>query len=83
MLFDLSIAIRPCAVTAIIGPSGCGKTTLLRLMNRMNDRVPGARMTGLIRMDGRDIYGPEVQVSELRKRVGMVFKTKPISWLNF
>ena len=74
VLFDLSIAIRPCAVTAIIGPSGCGKTTLLRLMNRMNDRVPGARMTGLIRMDGRDIYGPEVQVSELRKRVGMVFQ---------
>jgi len=74
VLFDLNMGIRACAVTAIIGPSGCGKTTLLRLLNRLNDRVLGARMTGLIRMDGRDVYAPEVQVSELRKRVGMVFQ---------
>jgi phosphate transport system ATP-binding protein len=74
VLFDLNLGIRACTVTAIIGPSGCGKTTLLRLINRLNDRVLGAKMTGIIRMDGRDIYAPEVQVSDLRKRVGMVFQ---------
>lgn len=79
VLFDLHMNIRACAVTAIIGPSGCGKTTLLRLINRMNDRIEGARMTGLVRLDGRDVYGPEVQVTELRKRVGMVFQ-KPYTF---
>jgi phosphate transport system ATP-binding protein len=62
-------------VTAFIGPSGCGKTTLLRCINRMNDLVPGARIAkGQIRIHGVDINSPEVDVIELRKRVGMVFQ---------
>lgn len=62
-------------VTAFIGPSGCGKTTLLRCLNRMNDLVPSARIAhGEIRIHGTNIYAPEVDVIELRKRVGMVFQ---------
>ena len=62
-------------VTAFIGPSGCGKTTLLRCLNRMNDLVPSARIPhGEIRIHGTNIYSPEVDVIELRKRVGMVFQ---------
>ncbi len=62
------------AITAFIGPSGCGKSTLLRCFNRMNDVIPGARVRGRIRLGGADIYGPEVDVTELRRRVGMVFQ---------
>ena len=61
-------------MTALIGPSGCGKTTFLRCLNRMNDTIPGARVTGTIRLDGADITGAEVDVAELRARVGMVFQ---------
>ncbi len=61
-------------ITAYIGPSGCGKTTLLRLMNRMNDLIPHTRMTGTIKMNGEDIYGQNVDVTRLRRRVGMVFQ---------
>ena len=61
-------------VTAFIGPSGCGKSTFLRLFNRMNDLIPGARMTGSMTVDGSDIYARGVDVDELRKRVGMVFQ---------
>jgi phosphate transport system ATP-binding protein len=61
-------------VTAFIGPSGCGKSTFLRLFNRMNDLVDGSRMTGLLSMDGEDIYARNIQVDELRKKVGMVFQ---------
>jgi len=74
VLFDLNMGIRSCAVTAVIGPSGCGKTTLLRLINRLNDRVAGARMSGRILLDGRDVYDEDIAVSDLRKRVGMVFQ---------
>ncbi|MEK6540862.1 MAG: phosphate ABC transporter ATP-binding protein PstB [Pseudomonadota bacterium] len=61
-------------VTALIGPSGCGKSTFLRTLNRMNDTVPGARVTGDIRLDADDIYAPQMDVVQLRARVGMVFQ---------
>lgn len=62
------------AVTAFIGPSGCGKSTLLRTLNRMNDLIPGTRIEGSVRIAGRDIYSEDMEVEELRKRVGMVFQ---------
>ncbi len=61
-------------VTAIIGPSGCGKSTFIRTLNRMNDVIPGARVEGKILIDGSDIHAPDVDVVELRRRVGMVFQ---------
>jgi phosphate transport system ATP-binding protein len=61
-------------VTALIGPSGCGKSTLLRCFNRMNDDIPGCRVTGSLALDGQDIYSPELDVVQLRARVGMVFQ---------
>lgn len=61
-------------VTAFIGPSGCGKSTFLRTLNRMNDTVAGARVTGDIQLDGEDIYAPSMDVVQLRARVGMVFQ---------
>ncbi len=73
-LKDVTMAIDRQVITAFIGPSGCGKTTLLRLINRMNDLVPQVRMTGTIRMNGVDIYGPDTDVTRLRRRVGMVFQ---------
>jgi phosphate transport system ATP-binding protein len=73
-LRDISMAIPKQRVTAYIGPSGCGKSTLLRCLNRMNDLVDGVRMTGAIRIGGSDIHDPSVDVTELRKRVGMVFQ---------
>jgi len=71
---DVSIDIDRDNVTAFIGPSGCGKSTFLRALNRMNDTVANARMTGEIRLDGEDIYAPEMDVVQLRARVGMVFQ---------
>jgi len=74
-LHDVTINLPANVVTAFIGPSGCGKTTLLRCLNRMNDLIPGARVAaGEIRIHGTDINSPEVDVIELRKRVGMVFQ---------
>jgi phosphate transport system ATP-binding protein len=73
-LKEISMSIPKHRVTAYIGPSGCGKSTLLRCLNRMNDLVDGVRMTGSIRIGGTDIYGPGLDVTELRKRVGMVFQ---------
>ena len=73
-LQDISLGVRPHVVTAFIGPSGCGKSTFLRTLNRMNDIIPGTRVEGRILIDGRDIYGPDVDVVELRRRVGMVFQ---------
>ena len=61
-------------ITAIIGPSGCGKTTLLRSINRMNDHIPGFRVEGKIYFKGQDIYDPKLDVTEYRKKVGMVFQ---------
>jgi phosphate transport system ATP-binding protein len=75
VLHDVTLEIPARAVTAFIGPSGCGKTTLLRCINRMNDLIEGARITGgAIRIDGTDINSPEVDVVGLRRRVGMVFQ---------
>ena len=62
------------AVTALIGPSGCGKTTFLRTLNRMNDQIPGTRIEGRVLLDGADIHGPDIDVTALRRRVGMVFQ---------
>jgi phosphate transport system ATP-binding protein len=61
-------------ITALIGPSGCGKSTFLKTLDRMNDLVPGVRVTGQVRFGGEDIYGRGVDVTQLRKRVGMVFQ---------
>ena len=71
---DVSIDIDQDLVTAFIGPSGCGKSTFLRTLNRMNDTVPSAKVTGDIRLDGEDIYAPAMDVVQLRARVGMVFQ---------
>ena len=73
-LFKVSIEFPQNQVTAFIGPSGCGKSTLLRCLNRLNDLIEGASIGGKLLLDGQDIYGPQVDVTDLRKRVGMVFQ---------
>ncbi len=73
-LFRVSLTVRTNSVTSFIGPSGCGKSTLLRCLNRMNDLVEGARAEGRVELDGVDIYDPAIDVTDLRKRVGMVFQ---------
>ena len=73
-LENISIAIRRNLVTAFIGPSGCGKSTFLRTLNRMNDIIPGTRVDGEVKIDGRDIYAGGLDVVALRRRVGMVFQ---------
>jgi phosphate transport system ATP-binding protein len=73
-LQDISMSIPKHRVTAFIGPSGCGKSTLLRCLNRMNDLVDNVRREGVIRIGGTDIYDLMLDVTELRKRVGMVFQ---------
>jgi phosphate transport system ATP-binding protein len=73
-LFNINLLVRPRSVTALIGPSGCGKSTFLRTLNRMNEIIEGARVEGLAMLDGIDIYGPDIDVVALRKRVGMVFQ---------
>jgi phosphate transport system ATP-binding protein len=73
-LRDVSMSIPKHRVTAYIGPSGCGKSTLLRCINRMNDLVDGVRTVGSVRIGGTDIYDRTVDVTDLRKRVGMVFQ---------
>jgi len=73
-LRDVCMAIERNRITAFIGPSGCGKTTLLRCLNRMNDLVEGVRIEGTIRIGGADIHDPALDITELRRRVGMVFQ---------
>ena len=73
-LFDVSLDVREREVTALIGPSGCGKSTFLRCLNRMNDTIDGCRIEGDIRLDGQDVYAQDVDVVQLRARVGMVFQ---------
>src|SRR5919197_3725447 len=73
-LKDVSMSVSKHRITAYIGPSGCGKSTLLRCLNRMNDLVDGVRIEGGIRLGGTDVYDPGLDVTELRKRVGMVFQ---------
>lgn len=72
-LKDINLNLPSNEVTAFIGPSGCGKSTLLKTLNRMNDLVEGCRIVGDVRLDGEDIYG-DMDVNNLRKRVGMVFQ---------
>jgi len=74
-LFDVSLRIYPKQITAIFGPAGGGKSTLLRLLNRLNDLIPGRCLEGRVLLDGEDIYAPGVDVHALRRRVGMVFAT--------
>jgi len=73
-LNDITIPVYENKITALIGPSGCGKSTFLRCLNRMNDLIPNVTTTGEITLDGKNIYEKEVDVVELRKRVGMVFQ---------
>ena len=73
-LSNINIEIEHRKVTALIGPSGCGKSTFLRCLNRMNDTIQGTRVDGKILLDGEDVYGEEMDVVELRQRVGMVFQ---------
>jgi phosphate transport system ATP-binding protein len=73
-LIDLNLSIKRNQITALIGPSGCGKSTFLRSLNRMNDTIRSTRAEGDILLDGENIYDPEVDVTELRQRVGMVFQ---------
>jgi len=73
-LSNINIEIEPRKVTALIGPSGCGKSTFLRCLNRMNDTIAGTRVDGKILLKGQDIYGEDMDVVELRQRVGMVFQ---------
>jgi phosphate transport system ATP-binding protein len=71
---DVDLQINSHEITAFIGPSGCGKSTVLRCLNRTNDLVPGARVSGEVLYHGQDLYGPEVDPIEVRRRVGMVFQ---------
>ena len=73
-LKNINIGIEANAVTAFIGPSGCGKSSLLRCFNRMNDLIENARTEGSFQLDGQDIYDDSLEVSDLRKRIGMVFQ---------
>ena len=73
-LKDVNITIPNNEITAIIGPSGCGKSTFIRCINRMNDLVPKCKVTGEIMVDGTDIYASDMDVVEVRKRIGMVFQ---------
>ncbi len=73
-LFDVSLAVPERSVVALIGPSGCGKSTFLRALNRMNDLIEGARHTGDVLLDGEEVYGPHLNLVDLRRRVGMVFQ---------
>jgi phosphate transport system ATP-binding protein len=73
-LSEINLNIQPQQVTALIGPSGCGKSTFLRCLNRMNDTIAGTRVEGKILLNGADIYSPNMDVVNLRQRVGMVFQ---------
>ena len=73
-LKDVSIGIGDREITALIGPSGCGKSTFLRCLDRMNETIPDTRLEGEVLLDGEDIYAPDTDVVDLRRRVGMVFQ---------
>ncbi|HUI04329.1 MAG TPA: phosphate ABC transporter ATP-binding protein [Acidimicrobiales bacterium] len=74
VLERVSLTMDPGRVTALIGPSGCGKSTFLRILNRMHELVPGAALSGSVELDGVDIYGSDVKVTDTRLRIGMVFQ---------
>ena len=74
VLRGIGVTIAPKAVTAVIGPSGCGKSTFIRCLNRMHEVVPGARVTGSVRVEGMDVYAPGVDPVQVRRKIGMVFQ---------
>lgn len=74
VLKDVNIGIEEKRITAIMGPSGCGKTTLIRVFNRMNEIIPGCRTSGEVLLDGKNVYSSDIDVVELRRRVGLVFQ---------
>jgi phosphate transport system ATP-binding protein len=74
ILHDIGLSVAPKAVTALIGPSGCGKSTFIRCLNRMHEVVPGARVSGKVRVEGEDVYAPGVDPVQIRRRIGMVFQ---------
>lgn len=74
VLKNINVDFPEKQVTALIGPSGCGKSTLLRSFNRMHDLTPDAKIEGILRLDGQDIYDPKISVTQVRKRIGMVFQ---------
>jgi len=74
VLHGIGVTIAPKAVTAVIGPSGCGKSTFIRCLNRMHELVPGARVTGSVRVEGMDVYAPGVDPVQVRRKIGMVFQ---------
>ena len=73
-LHDINIEIPEKSITALIGPSGCGKSTFLKTLNRMNDLIPDVKITGSVKYKDMDIFDPGVDVSELRRQIGMVFQ---------
>ena len=80
-LFDINLSIKAHMVTGMIGPSGCGKSTLIRCLNRMHELVPGSKVAGEVLFDGTDIYGPDLDPADIRRRIGMVFQ-KPNPFPN-
>jgi phosphate transport system ATP-binding protein len=74
VLERIDLSMRPGMVTALIGPSGCGKSTFLRILNRMHELVPSAKLAGEVRLNGEDVYAPGRRITDTRKRVGMVFQ---------
>jgi phosphate transport system ATP-binding protein len=74
VLDRVSLAMPPATVTALIGPSGCGKSTFLRILNRMHEAVPSAKLSGAVLLNGQDIYAAGTHITETRKRIGMVFQ---------
>ena len=74
VLHDIGLTMAPKAVTALIGPSGCGKSTFIRCLNRMHEVVPGARVTGAVRVEGEDVYASGVDPVQIRRKIGMVFQ---------
>ena len=74
VLHGIGVTFAPKAVTAVIGPSGCGKSTFIRCLNRMHEVVPGARVTGSVRVEGMDVYAPGVDAVQIRRKIGMVFQ---------
>jgi len=73
-LMDVNMSVRKNMITALIGPSGCGKSTLLRCLNRMNDLIKGVRIEGQVLLDNNDIYNSSMEITDIRKKVGMVFQ---------
>ena len=74
VVHDIDLSIAPVSVTAIIGPSGCGKSTFVRCLNRMHEVVPDARVSGTVLLDSEDLYAPDADPVQIRRRVGMVFQ---------